>query len=124
MDEITLNWDAAVRKAMPQMRRLTANELRDSTPQILQAIAGALESDDPHAIENLIGCAPQQGLSRLRLNVDLAEVMQEERLLRAITVLHVEAELGRRMTTPEAAALHADVDLMLQRSAIALVGKQ
>ncbi len=41
-DRITLDWDAAVREAMPQMRYLTFEELKDSTPQILLAIADAL----------------------------------------------------------------------------------
>jgi signal transduction histidine kinase len=123
-DAITRSWDAAVRQAMPQMRRLTFDELKDSTPRILLAIADALASDDPQAIADLVGCAPGQGLSRLRLNFDLVEVLQEDRLLRAIIVLHVETELGRRMSVAEAAALHADVDLMLQRSVIAMADEQ
>ena len=121
---VARDWDVAVRHAMPQMRRLTVEELTDSTPQILLAIADALESDDPATIGGLVDCAPRQGLSRLRLDFDLVEVMQEDRLLRAITVLHVEAGLDRRMSVAEAAALHAAVDLMLQRSAIALVDEQ
>ena len=39
---ITAAWDAAVREAMPQMRHLTPDQLRDSTPLILDAIADAL----------------------------------------------------------------------------------
>jgi signal transduction histidine kinase len=123
-DAIARDWDVAVRRAMPQMRRLTVDELRDSTPQILLAIADALASDDPGTIQDLVSCSPQQGLSRLRLNLDLVEVMQEDRLLRALIVLHLESALDRRLTSAEAAALHADVDLMLQRSAIALVDEQ
>ena len=123
-EDIARDWDVAVRQAMPQMRRLTVEELRDSTPQILMAIADALASDDPGMIQELVSSAPKQGLSRLRLNFDVVEVMQEDRLLRALIVLHVEAALGRRMDRREAAALHADVDLMLQRSVIALVDEQ
>jgi signal transduction histidine kinase len=123
-DDITRDWDTAVRQAMPQMRHLTVDELKDSTPQILRAIADALASDDPQAIQSLVRCAPQQGLSRLQLNFDVVEIMEEDRLLRALIVLHVETALGRRLDSPEAAALHADVDLMLQRSVIALVEAQ
>jgi signal transduction histidine kinase len=123
-DEITREWDAAVRQAMPQMRCLTFDELKDSTPQILTAIAHALASDNPDVISELVKCAPSQGLSRFRLNFDVVEVMQEDRLLRAITVQHVEARLGRRMDIPESAALHAAIDVMLQRSVIALVEQQ
>jgi signal transduction histidine kinase len=121
---ITLEWDAVVRQAMPQMRGLTFDELKDSTPQILLAIAHALASDDPDVIRELINRAPSQGLSRFRLNFDVVEVMQEDRLLRAITVQHVEEGLGRRMDVPESAALHAAIDIMLQRSVIALVDQQ
>jgi len=124
VDRITLAWDAAVRKAIPQMQRLTFDELKDSTPEILRAIADALASDDPSVIDELVRCAPAQGLSRLRLNFDLIEVMQEDRLLRSITVRHVEEGLDRRMDTSESEALHAAIDVMLQRSVIALVEQQ
>ncbi len=123
-EEITQEWDGAVRQAMPQMRHLTFDELKDSTPQILLAIADALASDNPEVIRELVRRAPSQGLSRFRLNFDVVEVMQEDRLLRAIIVLHVETELGRRMDALESAALHAAVDVMLQRSVIALVEQQ
>lgn len=123
-DQITHEWDAAVRVAMPQMQHLTYDELKDSTPEILLAIANALASDDPNVIRELINRAPSQGLSRFRLNFDVIEVMQEDRLLRAITVHHVEERLGRRMEVPESAALHVAIDVMLQRSVIAMVDKQ
>lgn len=124
VEAITLAWDTAVREAMPQMRHLTFKELRDSTPRILFDIADALASDDPDVIHELVSSAPGQGLSRYNLNFDVIEVMQEDRLLRAITVQHVESTLDRRMDIPESAALHAAIDLMLQRSVIALVEKQ
>ncbi len=124
VDPITLAWDAVVREAMPQMLHLTFDELKDSTPQILRAIAAALASDDADEIRDLVNRAPAQGLSRFRLNFDVVDVMQEDRLLRAITVQHVEAALGRRMDVPESAALHSAIDLMLQRSVIALVDEQ
>ena len=124
VDRITVAWDAAVREAMPQTQRLTADELRDSTPEILLAIADALASDDPDQIRELVGRAPAQGLSRFYLDFDVVDVMQEDRLLRAIIVQHVEAGLGRRLEATESAALHAAVDLMLQRSVIALVDEQ
>ena len=120
VDHITVAWDTAVRKAMPQMRNLTFDELKDSTPQILLCIADALASDDPNVIDELVSRAPAQGLSRFRLNFDVVEVMQEDRLLRSITVQHTEALLGRRMDEPESAALHAAIDIMLQRSVIAM----
>ncbi len=124
VNRITLAWDTAVRQAMPQMQHLTFDELKDSTPEILLAIADALASNDPDLIRELLRRAPSQGLSRFRMNFDVVEVMQEDRLLRAITVQGVEDRLGRRMDGLECAALHAAIDVMLQRSVIALVEQQ
>lgn len=80
-----------------------------------------MASDDPEEIRRLGEGSPKQGLSRFHLHYDVIEVMQEDRLLRAIIVLHVESGLGRQTTPAEAAALHAVVDVMFQRSVIALV---
>jgi len=124
INQITIEWVAAIRHAMPQMEHLTFDELKDSTPEILHAIADALASDDPDLIGELMKCAPAQGLSRFRLHFDVVEVMQEDRLLRSITVYNVETTLGRRMHAPESAALHTAIDVMLQRSVVALVEKQ
>ena len=124
VDQITHAWVEAVREAMPQMRHLTFDEIKDSTPTILHAIADALASVDPETIHELERRAPKQGLSRLELNFDVIEVMQEDRLLRSITIQHVEAALLRRMDSAESAAMHAAIDIMLQGSVIALVEKQ
>ncbi len=124
VDAITVTWDKAVRRAMPQMQHLTLDELKDSTPVILMAIADALASDDPDEIREVVSRSPAQGQSRFRLNFDVVDVMQEDRLLRAITVQHVEAGLCRRMDAAESAALHAAIDVMLQRSVIAIVDEQ
>src|SRR5580704_10055381 len=81
VDQIILTWHDAIRHAMPQMQNLTFNELRESTPQILLAIADALASDDPEVIRDLVNRASAMGLSRWRLKFDVVEVMQEDRLL-------------------------------------------
>lgn len=122
--DITREWDAAVREALPQMDRMTFNELKDSVPRILGAIADALSCSDPDEIKQLVDAAPLQGLSRIHQQYSVTEIMQEDRLLRAIIVLQTEGTLGRQMNAPEAAALHATVDVMLQRAVVALVDEQ
>jgi hypothetical protein len=124
VDRITLAWHDAVRHAMPQMKNLTFDQLRESTPLILLAIADALASDDPELIRELVKRAPAMGLSRWRLRFDVVEIMQEDRLLRAIIVEHIETAMSRQMDAVESAALHAAIDVMLQRSVIALVDQQ
>lgn len=121
---ITQTWKSTIRAVLPQLRHLTGEQLRDSTPQILLAIADAMASEDPGMISGLIAKAPAQGLSRLALRFDVTDVMQEDRLLRAIMVQQIEDYMGRRLDIPESTALHAAVDLMLQQSVIALVDEQ
>ena len=121
---INREWDAAVRQALPRLNILTFDELKDSIPKILASVADALASSDPQEIEKLVHDAPWQGLTRFRQHYTLTEIMQEDRLLRGVIVVHVEGRLGRQMSVPEAAALHATVDVMLQRAVVALVDEQ
>jgi len=121
---ISVDWQAAILQAMPQMQHLTFDELNESTPQILLAISHALASEDANMIRELVKCAPTHGLLRFKLNFDVVDLMQEDRLLRAITVLQIESGLGRRMEVPESAALHAAIDVMIKGSVIALVDQQ
>ena len=104
---INREWDAAVRQALPQLNILTFDELKDSIPKILASVADALASSDPQEIEKLVHDAPWQGLTRFHQHYTLTEIMQEDRLLRGVVVVHIEARLGRQMNVPEAAALHA-----------------
>src|SRR3954464_13940381 len=109
---------------MPQLGGLSFIQLRDSLPKILPAIADALASDDPKQIAHLLKVSPGQGLTRFAQHYNLVEIMEEDRLMRAVLVIQLESTLARQLTSPEAAALHATVDLMLQQGALALVEKQ
>jgi signal transduction histidine kinase len=124
VDAIVVEWEAAVREALPHLDRLTFDELKDSVPAILSAIADALVSTDPADIRRLVEQAPVQGLTRFRQNYSLGDILQEDRLLRAAVVMHVEGALGRQANVPEAAALHATVDVMLQQAVVTLVDEQ
>ena len=124
LEEIMQMWDVCVRSALPQMDRLTLEELRDGNPKILDAIAHALGSSDPEEIKVLVERAPVQGLTRFHLHYDVVDVMQEDRLLRAVVVVKIEEELGRQLMVCEASALHAAIDVMLQRAVVAIVNEQ
>jgi signal transduction histidine kinase len=121
---VTLAWVAVVRLAIPRMAGLTHEELQDSTPTILLAIADAMASGDPDEIRGVLSRSPMQGLSRFRLNLDVIDILQEDRLLRSLTVEHVETHLGRQLDPPESAALQAAVDVMVQQSVLAIVDGQ
>ena len=124
IDDVTRAWTATVREAIPRMAGLSFDELKDSTPNILAAIADAMASGDRDAIRGVISHSPLQGRSRFLLNLDVVDILQEDRLLRAITVQHVEAKLGRQMDVLESAALQAAIDVMVQQSVIAIVNEQ
>jgi len=123
-DAIASEWEQVVRDALPAVELLTLAEVKDSVPQILPAMADALDSDDPDHIRGVLETAPRQGLSRFQHKLDVTQVMLEDRLLRGLIVEHTEAGLGRRMEVAEAAALHTVIDVMLHRSVLALVGEQ
>jgi signal transduction histidine kinase len=123
-DKITIEWDAAVRHALPRMDRETFDGLKDSVPRIVSAIADALACSEPWEIKKLVEQAPVEVRVGFRKNYELIDVMQENRLLRATIVLNTEDELKRRMSVAEAAALHVTIDVMLQRVVVALVEQQ
>lgn len=123
-DRITTDWVSTIRGVMPHMDQFTVEQLQDTLPRILPAIADALASSDPGEIRGLLEHAPKQGLARLSQQQDVSQVMHEDRLLRAIIVLQVEEELGRQMNVAESAALHSTIDIMLQQSVVALVDEQ
>src|SRR4051812_14218151 len=75
---ITREWEAAVRQAIPRMDRFTYAELKDSTPQILSAIADAVGSCDPEVIKRVVDEAPMQGLNRFHQKYEVYEIMQED----------------------------------------------
>lgn len=122
--EITRVWAEAIRHAIPRMDGKTFDELKDSVPAILEAMAMALSATDDDEIAALVRQSPVQGLTRYRQEYSVTEIMQEDRLLRAIVVTEVEGSLGRQMCVGEAAALHAVIDVMLQRAVVALVDEQ
>lgn len=124
IDDAVAEWEAAVREALPHVDGLTVEEVKDTVPRILAAVAEAIRSSDPRQITRLLERAPVQGLTRFRQRYDLTELMQEDRLLRGVVVARAELELGRQLEPAEAAALHATLDVMLQQSSVALVEEQ
>ncbi len=113
---IVRNWEAAVRVEIARMDRLTLDELRDSFPKMLEAAASAMASADAASIDQMLAAAPVRGLTRFYQQLGLADILHENRLLRAAIVLEVEDELARQMTPVEASVLHATVDAMLRQA--------
>lgn len=123
-EAITREWDGLCRQATPEINRLSYEELKDSVPAILDAIADALASDDVGAIEGLRRRSPSQGLTRFRQRYGPEQILREDALLRAVIVARCEAGLGRALEPEEATPLHTLIDLMTHQSVLALIEAQ
>ena len=122
---ILAQWKELVVDALPHITRsLSGDDLEDSLPGILNAIADALESDDPKETQKLMERSPSQGVTRFQQNYSVGEVAIEDRLLRRVMVEQVDEALGRRASVEEEIALHTALDIMLQQSVVAYVEHQ
>ena len=117
-------WVEQVRLALPSVRHLTFEELRDGQPAILARMADALASASAEDAERLAEQSPSQGITRFRQRYDVRELVLEDRLLRRIIIEHVQGAMDRRMTLAEQVALDMAIDVMLQQAVVAFVGEQ
>jgi hypothetical protein len=124
-DVIALEWDAAVREAMPNLPWNTTDRPQNHTPRsILVAIADSLESGDSRQMQRVIWESRIHGLARSRMNFEIRDVMLEDRLVRAIVVKCVEALLDRHLEASEFRTLSAAIDVMLQHAIFTVVDQQ
>lgn len=121
---ITRLWAEAVRHAISRMEGKSFDQLKDSLPAIIEAMAEAVSATDDDEMAALVRQSPVQGLTRFHQDYSVTEILQEDRLLRGIVVTEAEGHLHRQMRVAEAAALHAVIDVMLQRAVVALVEEQ
>src|SRR5690606_30264126 len=73
-ERIAGSWMEVVREVMPQMDRLTIVELRDDIPPILEAMAGALGSDDEGGLRNLRRHSSEHGFARFMTEHEIADI--------------------------------------------------
>ena len=122
---ILAQWKKLVVGTLPHVTRsLSGDDLEDHLPDILNAIADALESDDPGQTQKLMERSPSQGITRFQQNYSVGEVAIEDRLLRRVIVEQVAEALGRGASVEEEIAVHAALDIMLQQSVVAYVEHQ
>lgn len=118
------SWMEVVREVMPQMDRLTVAEMRNHIPEVLDAIAAALDSSNRDDLNGLLAEAANHGLARYLTDQSLLDLFEEQRLLRGAIVVEIEKQLDDQIQVAESAALHATIDIMLQQSILAMVEKQ
>ncbi|MEZ0267523.1 MAG: sensor histidine kinase, partial [Phycisphaerae bacterium] len=117
-------WESAAREILPRADSLTHEQLRDSLPDTLERLAGALESTGPRPTAELLAESHEHGVDRADQAYNLADLLVEFDLLRPILMEEAALELGRDITLGEIIALNMGVDLAARRSVLTFVQRQ
>jgi signal transduction histidine kinase len=119
--DTAIEWDLVVRATLSAADRLTMDALRDDLPEMLQQIAGALESDHRNAAGDLSPVLPERGGAGYPQGFKLDELLVGFSILRSTLVQQAAGYLGRNLETAEVMALGAALDACFGRSATRLV---
>ena len=114
-------WTHAVERLIPDADPLTAREVRDTIPLILDQMAEAFASSTPPATENFFKISRAHGVTRYHQAYNVREVVAEYRLLRGILIDEAQKSLGARFTVERMTSLNTAVDIALQQAVVAFV---
>jgi signal transduction histidine kinase len=114
-ERIVKLWTRAVEKYLPDADPLTAKQVRNSIPNVLEKIALALESGRPEETEVLTEVGTAHGVARFQQQYKVEEVIIEYRLLRRIVFDELYAASAGNLTFLEAVAVDMAIDVALQR---------
>jgi len=117
-------WEALVRQAMPEARRLSPLQLRDDAPRVLEFVAGSLGSDQPRHTDEFFNASIAHGAVRFSQNFNLAGLLIEYNLLRAALIDEVASRMPRPLEVAENVAINAALDVMTRQSVQAFVDHQ
>lgn len=121
-DRILKQWRKLSIAALPNLTdEQTRLEFEDDIAKILDTVADSLERDDAWRIDEVLHHGPKHGVDRFVQKYPLADLMTENRLLRGVILVEIEAELGRPPVASEAASLHAMIDIIFSSGAEAMV---
>jgi len=109
---IVRRWNDAVKKHLPDADPLTAAQVRDSIPLVLEKIAQALESADVGA-DLVTDVGRAHGVSRAQQNYKIEELLTEYRILRAIVFEELLAARGTPLGYAEILAVNVAIDAAL-----------
>ena len=121
VDRIIERWKDAVKQHLPDADPLTATQVRNSIPAVLEKVALALESDQPEAVVVLAEVGTAHGVVRFQEEYDINELLVEYRLLRRIVLDELHAATGGRLTFAEGLAVDMGIDTALQRGVASYV---
>jgi signal transduction histidine kinase len=117
-------WRRKTLEEMPDLDRLTIVEFEDSMAGILNAVATAMESNQPISLRALVDQAPLHGLERFLQQFTLDALLTEGRILRSAITTELREQLDRPIQDDEAKALHQLVDLLIEHGILTLIRKR
>src|SRR3954470_23545792 len=121
IDRVVQRWQAAVEKHLPDADPLTAKQVRDSIPSVLEKIASALESGQAEDTFVLSEVGTAHGVARFQENYNIEEVLIEYRLLRRVIFDEVQDAAGKLLTFNDAIPIDMGIDTALHRGVTAFV---
>jgi len=121
---IVHKWQSAVRKVLPMADELTARQLSDDIPPLLNRIAEVLNSDQENALTLFLENAPIHGQTRFHQDYNLNELLIEYHILRRIVVQQIAEALGRNLALEESISVNLALDVAVRRSTVAYTDHQ
>src|SRR5436190_7015800 len=121
IDRVVQRWQAAVEKHLPDADPLTAKQVRDSIPSVLEKIASAIESGQAEDTFVLAEVGSAHGVARFQENYNIDEVLIEYRLLRRVIFDEITDAAGKNLSFADAIPVDMGIDTALHRGVTAFV---
>jgi signal transduction histidine kinase len=121
IDRVIHRWQKAVEKYLPDADPLTAKQVRDSIPNVLEQIANALEAGQPNETYKLEEVGTAHGVARFQQNYNIQEVIIEYRLLRRVLFDEILEAGGDQLNFLDSIPIDMAVDTALERGVVEFV---
>jgi signal transduction histidine kinase len=121
LDRIVLRWQEIVERYIPDADPLTAKQVRDSIPTVIERIAAALESGKPQETYELAEIGTAHGVARFQQHYNIEELIIEYRLLRRVIFDELLEAGGDRLSFLDAIPIDMGIDTALHRGVATFV---
>jgi signal transduction histidine kinase len=123
-EAIVFAWEQAVVQILPSADQMTAAQVRDHIPEIIETLAIALESNEPAAVDDLRQDSRSHGAVRFHQHYNPRELIIEYRLLRRVIMEEVYQAAQGRLSLNDIVVLDMGVDTAMQQGLLALIQHQ
>jgi signal transduction histidine kinase len=121
LDRIVNRWQAAVERHLPDADPLTAKQVRDSIPNVLEKIASALASGRSEDTFVLAEVGTAHGVARFQQDYNIEEVLIEYRILRRVIFDEISDAAGDSISFMDAVPVDMGIDTALHRGVASFV---